>query len=269
MGFIGNVASNVIANVVFWLGLGISASVAIKISQRRFRSFFGLNKVAVLTTCLSNRWLASASERPRGYLVSLHELRAAESVRALFGSASFRLPDITRGLVDTLFLGTEKYSFETVVSPAMTDDPGEFENLGQNLIVVGGALGNGVRRLYLSENRLHVQLSNEERPELENVEPLPNGYARVMSGPDSGKKVEHEGLDIAVVEKIRDNARGVVVFFCLGVRGDTTWAAVEYLVRNWRQLHREFENEPFALCLGFMGQNYSYDYREPRRLLTV
>lgn len=49
----------------------------------------------------------------------------------------------------------------------------------------------------------------------------------------------------AIVEKCRDPERGTIVFFCLGIRGDGSWAATEYLIRNWKHLAAEFDDRDY------------------------
>ncbi|HEX7307431.1 hypothetical protein [Lentzea sp.] len=257
---LADIASNVIANIVFWLGLGLAAAATVRVGQRRFRRFFGLDTNQRLAVCLSNLWSATTSARPRGYSVSLHELRAAEAVTRLFGSASFRLPDMVRGLVDAIYLGGHRYDFHMTVSPAPTDDPKRFAELSGNLVVVGAAGRNGIRKLYLDENLVSLRLATETETGAD------DRFVEVLGGADVGRKITSDGVELAVVERVRDAARGTTVVFCLGRHGDTTWAATEYLVRNWRGLEKEFGDRPFALCLGFPDLGYGYDYRAPRRL---
>lgn len=72
---------------------------------------------------------------------------------------------------------------------------------------------------------------------------------------------------LAIVEKCHDPDRGTTVFFCLGSRGDGSWAATEYLCRNWKRLTREFGDGPFVVCLGFpRTEEYMEEYKEPFRL---
>lgn len=40
----------------------------------------------------------------------------------------------------------------------------------------------------------------------------------------------------------------------------TTWAATEYVARNWRSRHQAFGDRPFALCLGFGGLRLPTDH---------
>jgi hypothetical protein len=74
-------------------------------------------------------------------------------------------------------------------------------------------------------------------------------------------------VNLAVVEKCHDPERGTTIFFCLGIRGDASWAATEYLVRNWRRLAAEYDDRDFVACLGFpKTEKYLDDYREPINL---
>jgi hypothetical protein len=260
-----DIATNVIANIVFWIGLGLTAAGMVRIAQRRFRRFFGLHTNQELVVCLSNL----STTRPHGYSVSLHELRASEAITRLFGSATFRLPDLVRGLVDAIYLAGHRYDFRNTVSPSATGNPPHFSELRSNLIVVGAASRNSVRRLYLEENLVSLRMTTE-LPDAGHHQPPPEQRrVEVLNGADGGQRVASDSLELAVVEKVHDTVRGTTVMFCLGHRGDTTWAATEYLARNWSSLHREFGDGPFAVCLGFRELDYGYDYHPPRRLLTL
>jgi len=262
-----DILTNVVANLIFWLGLGLIVGLTVRFGQRKFQKFFGLCVNQYLTVCLSNLWSTEISRRPRGYAVALHELRASEAITRLFGSASFRLPDMVRGLVDTVWTGSRDYEFQTAVSPATTEDPRKFEYLASNLIVIGAAARNSIRRLYLDSNTVSMKFSNE-LPEAD-FHQLPKDQlaVRILVGENAGTEITST-YELAILEKILDHQRDTIVFFCAGIRGDTTWATTEYLVRSWRALLQEFGSGPFALCLGFRPQDYRYDYSEPIRLHT-
>ena len=264
-----DIVTNVIANILFWIGLGFAVAALVRITHRRFRGFFGLNDNQNLAVCLSNLWSTETSRRPRGYAISLHELRASEAITKLFSSASFRLPDLVRGLVDTIYLGSHRYDFTTTISPASTDNPKDFAELSGNLIVVGAAGRNSIRKTYLDENLVSLRLSDESQATPDQESSPGTGFAEVMTGADVGRHITAEPLNLVVVEKVHDTTRGITVIFCLGRRGDTTWAASEYIARNWRSLQKEFGDQPFALCLGFRELEYGFSYHEPRRLLTI
>jgi hypothetical protein len=75
---------------------------------------------------------------------------------------------------------------------------------------------------------------------------------------------------IAVVEKVIVPGRRCAIFFCHGARADGSWVAAEYLVRNWRNLEREFHNDPFVVCLSFPRQDdFIEEYAEPSILARV
>jgi hypothetical protein len=76
-----------------------------------------------------------------------------------------------------------------------------------------------------------------------------------------------DDVNLAVIEKCHDPERGTTIFFCLGIRGDASWAASEYHVRNWKLLAAECDDRDFMVCLGFpMTEEYLEDYREPINL---
>jgi hypothetical protein len=262
-----DIFTNVIANLIFWLCLGVIVAIIARLGQRNFREFFGLDSNKHLTACLSNLWSAEISDRSRGYWVGLHELRASEAIARLFGTASFRMPDIVRGLVDTIWTGSRVYEFQTAVSPAKSDDPYEFDHLANNMIVVGASSKNSVRRLYVDSGMVSMKLSNEVSEAGSHQPRKDHSAVYILVGKNAGLDIT-SAHELAILEKIIDPQRGIVVFFCAGMHGDATWAATEYLVRSWRDLVKEFGSEPFAVCLGFRPPRYRYDYSKPLRLHT-
>lgn len=261
MAFLVGVVGNIAANLIFWLLLGGVFWAISSATGRRFFQFFGLNKIESIGVYLSNLWTpqASPSGRPEGYAVSLHELRAAQSVEKLFGTAPLSLPDLVRGLVDALWL-RQKVRCEIDVSPLRADEA----NLERNLIVVGSSARNSLRAHYVAIGLPKATLEHES-PDWRSID------VHTVIIERSGTKSEHHFPDVnlAVVEKCHDPVRGIVIFFCFGVRGDSTWAATEYLIRNWKRLAAEFGNQDFLICLGFpKTETYLDEYKEPLPLAT-
>jgi hypothetical protein len=261
MGFLVGLASNIAANVIFWLLLGIVFWAVSTVVSRRFSRFFGLDHVRSIAVYLSNLWNPAASRRDKGYTISLHELRAAQSVDQLFASAPLRLPELVRGLVDAVWLRHQVQCAVDVSPPGA-----EGADLSRNLVVVGSSARNSVRAWYLRSGVPSALLEGE----LDAASGRPGtGPARSISVLRNGRRsdVTMEDTSLAVVEKCHDPDRGTTVFFCLGSRGDTTWAATEYLVRNWKRLAREFGDGSFVVCLGFpLTEQYLEEYKEPLRL---
>jgi hypothetical protein len=263
MGFILGLVSNITANAIFWILLGTVFWAISRAVVRRFFRFFGLIRVDSMGVYLSNLWTpqASPSGRPVGYSISLHELRAAQAVEKLFGSAPLRLPDLVRGLVDALWLHRQ-IPCTTDVCPLKAEDA----DLDRNLIVVGSSMRNSVRARYVRAGLPSATLTGEDL--------AANSFAamdkaRSVTIVRGGNKtvVDPPAVNLAIVEKCHDPDRRIVVFFCLGLRGDASWAATEYLVRNWKRLAAEFGDSNFVVCLGFpKTEKYLEEYKEPQRL---
>jgi hypothetical protein len=231
MGFILGLVSNVVANLVFWALLGIIFWAVSVTVARRFSRFFGLARVNAVAVLLSNLWTpqSSTSGRPVGYTIALHELRAAQSVDRLFSSAPLRLPDLVRGLVDALWL-RQRVSCAVEVSPP----EGEVADLDRNLIVVGSSARNSVRARYVRARVPTAILTGEDQ--------VPVVWTQIQAARSitirrdgSESTINLAAANLALVEKCRDPDRGTTIFFCAGIRGDSSWAATEYLARNWKR----------------------------------
>jgi hypothetical protein len=263
MDFVLGLASNVVANIVFWILLGLVFWALSTAFARKFSRFFGLGRVRSVAVYVSNLWNPRLSRTGRevGYTISLHELRAAQSVDRLFGSAPLRLPELVRGLVDALWL-RRQVTCAIEVCPLKAEDA----DLERNLIIVGGSARNTLRARYLRAQVPSAALAEED--ETPNVQLGTNKAQYItISHNGSRKEVTAIGANLAIVEKCRDPDRGTVIFFCLGSRADSTWAATEYLIRNWKRLAREFGDNAFVICLAFPHtERYLEEYKEPLRL---
>lgn len=255
MSLLENVLSSVIANFVFWIGLGVAFAIALRAGQRRLRRFFGLANGKTLHICLSNLWnptvLPASRVGKARYLIGLNELEASRAIDSLFTTANFRLPDMVRGLVDSMWSSNTKRA-ETSIAPPIGGPGGEYEYLDEPLIVIGGARWNSVRRHFIATNELSMQFSSEEAPSVPATPGVPP-VVQVKRGVGAGD-ISHDRLALAVLEKRRTGTARSVTFFCTGARGDLSRATTEYLIRNWRKLYHEFREDDFALCLGFPNE---------------
>jgi hypothetical protein len=261
--FFFGIVSNVLANLVFWLLLGIVFWAASRMVVRRFFRFFGLNRMGAIGVYVSNLWTPQSSPTGRlvGYSISLHELRAAQSVEKLFGSAPLRLPDIVRGLVDALWLH-QQVQYATDVSPMQAIDA----DLDRNLIVVGSSMRNSVRARYVQACLPSAILKGEDQIPF-NWQAIAAAHSITITRGEGKSEVSLVDANLAVVEKCHDPERGTTVFFCLGIRADASWAATEYLMRSWKRLAAEFGDDDFVVCLGFpKTEEYLEEYKEPLRL---
>lgn len=65
-------------------------------------------------------------------------------------------------------------------------------------------------------------------------------------GPDQGERLEQSG-QMAIVDRMIIDGRTVLIAFGFGETH--TKAAVDFLARNWRDLHQEFQDREFGICL--------------------
>ena len=159
MNFVIGTLSNVVANLIFWVLLGLAFWLASVFLARRFMGFFGLRSTHGVNVYLSNLFTPEGklSGRTDGYTISLHELRAAQSIDKILGSAPLRLPDLVRGLVDSLWLRGQ-LQFEVLVSPLNSSDA----DFSRNMVVVGSSVRNSVRAHYLSAGLPTAVFSGEK-----------------------------------------------------------------------------------------------------------
>jgi hypothetical protein len=264
MSFLVNVVGNIVANAAFWLILGAGVWLASKASQARFARFFGTGDTGRIVVVLSNMWRPSASGRAVGYSISKHESLAAQRINALLAAAPMRLPELARGLVDTLWL---RARIDCLIEVSPPPAGGVLEIAG-TLVVVGGSARNSLRSRHLDQGlpRAAMEYELAEGPARK---PTESREVAIRRGSGDVQRISsHHG--VAVVEKAILRERGQTVFYCAGPRGDSTWIATEYLVRHWRRLAREFGDEPFVVCLGVpLGEQYVTEYHEPTVLASI
>jgi len=258
MGFAIGTLSNIAANLIFWALLGVAFWSISLVSARKFSSFFGLRNSKGITVYLSNLYTSAASlnRRPDGRTISIHELRGAQSIDRVLGSAPLRLPELVRGLVDSIWLRGAVES-DTIVSP--------IESAGidysRNMIVIGSGVRNSVRAYYLKK-RLPVAAFSGEYQGLLDFE------STIVASFDDGRtKIGQSDKNIGILEKCHDREHGITVFFCLGKRADSSWVAAEYLVKHWNKLAREFGDSDFLIYIECPKMDgYLESYIEPSRL---
>ncbi len=254
---------NILANIIFWLGLGLLFRyVVISRARTEFLRFFGLETNKRLVVYLSNLWLPSITLKPWGCILSGQEFRVTKTVSSLFGSAPLNFPEQVKGLVDTFWIGK---SLDVSIEVSSV---GEHFDLACNMIVVGTSTKNSVRRYYLNRNMVYVTIAGEPTNSPTDKDILANPLEPrfvIMKGKQTGETVQRKGkYNLAVVERIRDEEDRTIVFMCTGLRGDSSWAATEYLARNWRKLYRKFGDKEFACCLWFSDADGPMEhYREP------
>ncbi|MGY5309599.1 hypothetical protein [Nocardia gipuzkoensis] len=266
MEFLLEVSTNLVANLAFWLALGVGFVVAGRTVERRLIRFFGLRNRRRMQVYLSNAANPTprADGRPR-LALAFHEFQAIESVNKLFGTAPLRLPELARGLVDGMW-SRRPISFQVEVSPTSTDGA----HLSDSCVVIGSSARNSIRRYAVDHKMVKATLEAENRSD---GPWYTAGDEVTIAVRLDGDNVQHitATKNLAVIEKVHGSDGDVANFFCVGVRGDSSWAAVEYLVRNWKSLAREFSDRDFIIVLGIPWSDgiYFTEYPEPSRIATI
>lgn len=269
MSFLVDVVTNVLANIIFWVVLGLAFAAYVQASKARFRRFFGLAPDLKLTICLSNLWSSSTSTQPNHrrarYYIGLNELKASQSILELFGTSAFRLPDMVRGLVDSMWSSSSKMVETAVSEPVDQEFPANTPTPTGSLVIVGSSRYNRRRRSFV-ESALPTMLFSTKLPE-EDDRKAGRFAVLVERGPGAGDDPIESPLALGILEKCREVGTGRVVFFCIGAGGDISRAVSEFLVRNWGDLSRVYKDAPFAICLGFPREGEHLDsYVTPVRL---
>lgn len=262
MAFIVDIVSNIVANVIFWLGLGLAFWMASRMGQSRFIRFFGVDDSGQISVVVSNLW-DPAHSRAKGYSISMHESLAAQSISVLLHATPVRLPELVRGLVDSLWLRSKIASRIEVSHPKN----GDYRSAG-SLVVIGGSARNSVRSKHIEQGVPCAILESEDLRS-RNLRSTEVREAVIRRRGGDVQRIRSE-LNIAVVEKVVMPEGNGATFYCLGSRGDSTWLAVEYLVRNWSRLAREFSDSPFVVCLGIaLPEEFITEFSEPVVLATI
>ena len=258
MGAFAGLGSNILADLLFALGFGGFSYAIIRVAEHGFLDFFGVRESRTMVVYLSNLWDRSKG-KPKSAIVSGHEFRVARSAGGLFDNASLRLPDVVKALVDTATAGRR-------VALSVEISPNDREGIVfSNMIVVGSTTKNTVRQHYFGRGLPWLTLCGEAAEPSPDIHESPiKPRVHVTQGPDAGCVIDQD-YNYGIVEKLRDPEHNdCTVFLCAGMRGDSSWAATEYLVRHPRKLAWKYGNKPFALCLGFpQSEEYMETYVEP------
>jgi hypothetical protein len=143
--------TNVTANLIFWLGLGVIVGITARFGQRNS----GSSSASVATSTSPHVFPIFG---PRRLAIGQGAIGWGSTSCVLGGNRStlrhsfIPLAGYSTRLVDTIWTGSRVYEFRTAVSPAKTDNPYEFDHLADNIIVVGAASKNSIRRLYIDSN---------------------------------------------------------------------------------------------------------------------
>lgn len=266
--------SNVIAQVfavilIAMVGWLLSLILRLPFVYRRRRelfAFFGLTKdkprflVYFSTVFVTRGGSADFRGNPRSFqgpAIPAIELTTVQPVSQLFISPFLLgLPASIRR-----WLGNRvHWTFRQVLPEFSPSPPDRNQVEPTNMLTVGSQYYNAAGDLY----------SDTGDPFLKMQQVGAGMLIRVRKGPRNGdvfRQRPNHPDDLAIVERLFDEAHKTSIFIAAGVDVVGTLGAVHYLADNWEQLHKDFGTEPFAVCLRF--QDVSIDpnaYKKPLEL---
>jgi hypothetical protein len=261
-----NVSGDLIATaLIVIVGFGL-AVIAFWGPRRKLLRFFGVRPLkASLRIYASNLDIVPGGARdfrgtPRSYqgaAIPEYEFLAVEPVARLFYSRLLEnFPVEWRERLEQRFWNLHNVRPILTLSPLNEQDI-EFDNL----ISLGSSGYNVVTDYYERHHKMkiHFDVSDMQSP------------FKIRDGKRKGEAIPlTQGLDMSILEKIRDVNHGTVVFISAGWDINGTRGALQFLVNNWEPLERVFGDEEFAICLHFPHRSVDPDgYRKPQVILSI
>jgi len=242
------VASNVVANAVFWFVGGAIVCSLLQIGHRRaMRRFFGMRAPHEYVIYMSSYQIEKGTIKDRNGVARGHEGRAIPeyefqtipTLNSILSASSIRnVPDIFRGLVD---------SFWTQSMPPIRFEPSP--NVIQNpppssILCVGGPKFNAVAQYYLDTHRGFFNHYKDDSI----------GRWRIAINHGSktnnliGANLAKEEVDVGYIQRFTDTETDATIILLAGLGVNGTRAAACHLAKNWRHLYREFGTKNFAIA---------------------
>lgn len=268
------VGSNVVGNIIAFIVIAIFGwllSMVLRLpfiyrQRRQLFAFFGLRQdKQSFTVYLSTLFVLrggsvdfrGTARSFQGPAIAAAELTTFQPVSRLF------LSPFLEGLPAPIreWLGNKVHWTYRQILPVFSPSPrNRSEVEPTNMLTVGSQYYNTAGDLYAETGD----------PFLKMEQVGPRMVIRVKKGPRSGDVFEqrpNSSDDLAIVERLFDDAHKTTVFIAAGLGVVGTRGAVRYLVDNWARLHKDFGTEPFAICLRFRDvASDPHAYKKPIEL---
>lgn len=252
-----NIAANLITASIFTI-LGVVAFIWLSVIQRRhlFR-FFGVSRGALdLRVYLSQLQVQPGGTKGiepvkfgyQGPAIVKLDYDAALLLMDLFQPRALALiPDILRDLLSAVFVTLAEVDADIAITPTL-EGFSEERDLAQNLVTCGSSIYNSVSAYYLKQDRSFYYFTK-------NADGVRVLQARDPNAPDLEGMGRGTGHELACIQRLKDPDYGTTVFICAGLGSGATYGSVDYLVRNWRRLWRQYGDMELGLCLSFAMTN--------------
>lgn len=239
--FIYDLLTNIFANVIFWLSGGIVIWILVSGKANRLNRFFGTTKQREVTIYLSSFRVEPILEKEfgivkghRGIAVPSDEFSTIPKLASLFSSNPLNLiPEIFVGFVDSFWI-IKRPEIEFMPSPHTT----EMLNF-KNAICVGGPAFNFATDYYQKSCNPYFSMSADS-----------GRFAiRINRTSRAGEVVHQDGFDLGFVQKMVDHEHKCTVFLVGGIGIGATMAAVDYLVSEWSNLYKRYQDDEFGVII--------------------
>ncbi len=247
-----NIIANVISTVLCTIPGLILLITAITINRQHILRFFGINqKKSVLRIYVSRLEI-----KPRGTIgiepievgysgpaINQVEYQGALLIREALKSKWLSL--LPNKLQD--WLGNLSFVLMSVDPPIEVSPQQEADISYDNLVILGSSIYNLASKCYMEHPSCAFYFTKNESGE------------RVFRIRDGGlKDIElpgrSQGQELGIIQRIKDNKHGTVVFICAGLGTSATYGSARYLIENWRSLQRKYHDADFSIFLAFKDQ---------------
>lgn len=260
------ILATIVIAVIGWL-LSIILRLPFVYRQRRdLFEFFGINKdnqrflvyLSTLFVTLGGSADFRGNRRSfQGPAIPAIELTTVQPISQLFVSPFLlSLPASIRRWLG----GKVHWTFQQLLPEFSFSPPDRSQVEATNMLTVGSQYYNSAGDLYTETGDPYLRM-----------EQVGAGMViRVRKGSREGdvfRQRPNQPDDLAILERLFDEAHKTSVFIAAGLGVVGTLGAVHYLVDNWQQLHKDFGTEPFAVCLRFQDVGVDPNaYKKPVEL---
>ncbi|MEM8612118.1 MAG: hypothetical protein AAGF93_08890 [Cyanobacteria bacterium P01_H01_bin.105] len=140
------------------------------------------------------------------------------------------------------------------IGPPKSDEGNVHEYLNTNLILLGSKMYNLLSKYYLEEylpKHSSCYCYYEKNEEGERIIGIRYKEGNIDDTPMKGRSY---GREIGFIHRFRDIESNITVFLCIGHGSSATSGSVRFLMKRWKELHKEYGSRDFIICLAFEGQ---------------
>lgn len=228
MSLVYDILINLVSDTLFVLALFLILWVLRRRQLTEARGFFGLDERTQINIFVSG--FEHAQTATKRVVVAVEYEAAVELVEAFRNlSGKGVIPQIAKVVAG--LIGQDPRFLEVDIGVSPLKEVKEPPSLS-SLVLIGGPLRNQITSFYAQKGALF---------------PFDPDRGRFLERVGDRYQVVDDLWNVAVLEKMIVEGQTVLIAFGAGER--ETKRAVQYLVRNWRTLHKQYPEQPFGIRL--------------------